>query len=70
MPIELSLAWFSAVIVLGYVSFLNDKLLPPASIIFTQELGFVRRYGSEIGLALGIVSFLFAIYTWLKPVGA
>lgn len=70
MPIALSLTWFSAVLVFGYVSYHNEKLLPPASIVFTQELGFVRRYGAELGLALGVVSFMFAIYTWLKQSGA
>ncbi len=68
MPVELSVTWFCVVIVFGYISVFNEKLLPAASIVFTQDLSFVRRFGSELGLALGIVSFLFAIYTWLKPV--
>ena len=33
-----------------------------------SEPGAFCFFGSELGLALGIVSFLFAIYTWLKPV--
>ncbi len=67
MPIGLAVTWLSIVVVLAYVSYSKDKLLPEASLVFTQELGFIRRYGSELGLLLGLVSLMLAIYTWLYP---
>lgn len=70
MPIGLVVTWLSVVVVLGYVSYSKDKLLPEASLVFTQELGFIRRYGSELGLLLGLVSLILAIYTWLYPYAA
>ena len=40
------------------------------AVVISDELGFVRRYGAEIGLALGVISFVASILMWLFPVTA
>lgn len=65
MPKPLALAWFGVVVVFGFLAFTKDKLLPPAAITFTSELGFIRRYGAELGLVLGVVSLILTIYSLL-----
>jgi hypothetical protein len=62
-----SFAWFSTVMTLGFVTFTREKLLPQAAIVITNDLGFLRRYGAEIGLALGVLSFVSAILMWWFP---
>lgn len=59
----IALPYFAAVFAMLYLSISKEKLLPAASIVFTNELGFIRRYGSELGLALGLISLALAIYT-------
>lgn len=61
------LAWLAMTIVFGYFSFYKAQLLPAASIIFTRELGFVRRYAGELGLILGLLSLIVAVYMWVIP---
>jgi hypothetical protein len=65
-----TLAWLSAVMTLGFISFTHERLLPQATIVISNELGFIRRYGAEIGLALGVVSFIASILMWLFPSAA
>lgn len=67
VPLPLAIAWITVAVVLGFLAFTKEKLLPPATITFTSELGFIRRYGSELGLLLGLVSLILAVYTWLSP---
>jgi hypothetical protein len=62
-----TLAWFSVIATLGFISFTHERLLPTASLVFTNDLGFVRRYGAELGLVLGVVSFIASIFMWLYP---
>lgn len=62
-PFSLGLVWFSAFVLFGFLSISKDKLLPSASLTFTSELGFIRRYGSELGLLLRVISLLLAIYS-------
>ena len=69
-PTSLAVVWFVVVVLFGFLSVTKDKLLPAASLTFTKELGFIRRYGGELGLILGLVSLALAIYTWLYPVVA
>lgn len=61
MSPRVALAWFSVVLLLGFLAFTKDKLLPVATLTFTEEPNFVRRYGAEISLALGVVSIILAI---------
>lgn len=61
VPPKVALAWFSVVVLLGFLSFTKEKLLPAASITFSHELNFVRRYGAEISLVLGVISIVLAI---------
>jgi hypothetical protein len=56
-----ALAWFSVVVLLGFLAFTKDKLLPAATLTFTDEPNFVRRYGAEISLVLGVISIILAI---------
>jgi hypothetical protein len=65
----LAASWFLTVMLFGYLSFFKDKLLPSASVVITQELGFVRRYGAEIGLILGVISLVVSVLMWLFPIG-
>ncbi|MES2352899.1 MAG: hypothetical protein V4568_00630 [Pseudomonadota bacterium] len=58
---RVALAWFSVVLLLGFLAFTKDRLLPAAALIFTDEPNFVRRYGAEIGLVLGVISIILAI---------
>ncbi len=55
-------AFISIILVFGFLSLTKNKLLPPASITFSNELGFIRRYGAELGLVLGVISLIFTIY--------
>ena len=64
----MAIPYFAAVVAMIYLSNSKEKLLPVASIVFTKELGFIRRYGSELGLALGLISLGLALYTWLNPI--
>ena len=68
--LPVTVAWFSAVATLGFISLSHEKLLPQATIVISNELGFVRRYGAEIGLALGIISFIASVLMWLFPITA
>jgi hypothetical protein len=68
--LPVTVAWFSAVATLGFISFSHEKLLPQATVVISNELGFVRRYGAEIGLALGLISFIASIFMWLFPISA
>jgi hypothetical protein len=61
----MKLSWFSVVVALGFLSFTKERLLPNATLVFTNELGFIRRYGSELGLILGVVSLILTIITML-----
>lgn len=63
-----TLAWFSAVMALGFISFTHEKLLPQATVVISNEQSFIRRYGAEIGLALGLISFVASILMWLFPI--
>lgn len=68
--LPLVLSWFLTSVLLAYISYNKQTLLPAAAITFSQDLGFVRRYGAELGLLLGILSILLAIYMWIVPYGA
>lgn len=70
MSTPVALAWISVVLTLGFITFTREKLLPTAALVFTNDLGFIRRYGAEIGLALGILSLIASILMWLYPNGA
>jgi hypothetical protein len=63
----LLLSWFATTCVFGYFSFFKKRLLPTASITFTRELGFVRKYGSELGLLLGVISLVLSVFMWIVP---
>jgi hypothetical protein len=63
IPKPMTFTWLSAVFLFAFLSFAKEKLLPAATISFTNELGFIRRYGSEIGLILGVVSLVLTIFT-------
>jgi hypothetical protein len=69
IPLPAFLSWIAMSVLFGFFSFNKRKLLPTATITFTQELGFIRRYGSELGLALGILALLLSIYMWMVPYG-
>ena len=49
------------------VSVLHKREAAPrsAAITFTNELGFIRRYGAELGLVLGVISLILTIYSLL-----
>lgn len=64
-PGSLYLTWGVVMLLLTVLSYPGSKLLPPAAITFTNELGFVRRYGAEIGLVLGVVSTILGIISLL-----
>ena len=64
------LSWLSLFFLLGYFAVLRERLIPKATITITKELGFLRRYASEIGLLLGIVALVLSIYMWIVPYGA
>jgi hypothetical protein len=61
------ISWAVAFSTLAFLIFARDKLLPSATLVFTHDLGFVRRYGAEIGLVLGIVSLVASIIMWIYP---
>lgn len=67
MPTPVTLVWLAVLVLFGILWFAKDRVLPAAALTFTTELGFVRRYGAELGLALGVLSILLALYTWLYP---
>ncbi|HEY6095702.1 MAG TPA: hypothetical protein VIU93_12195 [Gallionellaceae bacterium] len=69
IPLPAFLSWIVMAVMFGFFSFNKKKLLPTATITFTQELGFIRRYGSELGLALGLLALLLSIYMWMFPYG-
>ena len=69
IPLPAALTWIAMSVLFGFFSFNKRKLLPTATITFTQELGFIRRYGSELGLALGLLALLLSIYMWVVPYG-
>ena len=60
-PTAAYLTWFVVLLLLSIITYPNNKLLPPAAITFTNELGFIRRYGAEIGLVLGLVSIVLGL---------
>jgi hypothetical protein len=60
-PPRVALAWFSVVLLLGFLALTKEKLLPAAALTFTDEPNFVRRYGAEISLVLGVISIILAI---------
>jgi hypothetical protein len=60
-----ALAWLSVMLLLGFFSFIKDKLLPAASLTFTDEQNFVRRYAAEISLVLGVISTILGIVALL-----
>lgn len=66
----LTLSWLFTTVLLIYLSLFHERVLPRASITFTKELGFLRRYAGEIGLLLGVLSIALSIYMWVKPYGA
>jgi hypothetical protein len=70
VSVPLAMIWASFVLTLGFISFTSEKLLPTAALVFTNDLGFVRRYGAELGLALGVISLLASLLMWLYPVAA
>lgn len=67
IPTSLLLSWITITCLFGYFSFFKDRLLPVATITFTREMGFVRKYGSELGLILGVISLALAVYMWIVP---
>jgi hypothetical protein len=67
IPSSLLLSWITITSLFGYFSFFKDRLLPVASIVFTREMGFVRKYGSELGLLLGVISLVLSVYMWIVP---
>jgi hypothetical protein len=62
-----AMAWLSIVFTLGFIAFTRDRLLPTAALVFTNDLGFIRRYGAELGLALGVISLIASLFMWLYP---
>jgi hypothetical protein len=64
---RLVLAWLPLTLFMGFFWYYKERLLPAASITFTHELGFVRRYGSELGLLLGLLALAAAVYMWAVP---
>lgn len=67
-PLAVALIWFGAIVTFGFIGFFREKLLPAATITFSNEIGFIRRYGSELGLLLGILSIAIAFYMWLNSI--
>lgn len=67
-PMPVVLIWLGALMTFGFIGYFREKLLPAASITFSNELGFIRRYGSELGLLLGIMSIAIAFYMWFNPI--
>lgn len=65
VPMPLVIAWLGVVIALGFLSITKDKILPAATLSFSNELGFIRRYGSELGLLLGVISLALTIISFL-----
>ncbi|WP_296894949.1 hypothetical protein [Thiobacillus sp.] len=65
MPKPMTFAWLSAVLLFAFLSLTKERLLPAATISFTNEVGFIRRYGSEISLILGVVSLVLTIITMI-----
>ena len=59
-----------SLIALAYLTIRKDRLLPSASIIFTEEHGFLRRYTGELGLALALIGIVLSLLMWLYPVAA
>jgi len=68
--IYMLLSWLSVTAVFGYFALSKDSILPAATIVFTREYGFIRRYAAELGLVLGLLSLAFALYIWAVPNGA
>lgn len=69
-PDSLAVVWFLLFVLFFFIYLKKDKLLPAASLTFTHEPGFIRRYGGELSLILAIVSLALTIYSWLHPVSA
>lgn len=65
MPKAMTFTWLTAAFLLAFLAFAKDKLLPAAAISFTNELGFIRCYGSELGLLLGVITLVLAIVTMI-----
>lgn len=70
IPLGMLITWLAMTLVFGYFSIYKARLLPTATITFTRELSFVRRYAGELGLVLGALSFIAAIYMWVVPYAA
>jgi hypothetical protein len=67
IPLSLLFSWLALTVLFGYFSFFKKRLLPVATLTFTREVGFIRKYGSELGLALGAISLVLSIYMWIVP---
>jgi hypothetical protein len=66
----LSSALVATLLALTYLLLRKDRLLPLASIVFTEERGFLRRFAGELGLLLAVAGIVLSIYMWLNPVAA
>ena len=67
VSVPLVIAYVSLVFTLGFLFLTRDKLLPTATLVFTNDLGFIRKYGAELGLVLGLISLAVAGATWWYP---
>lgn len=64
-PSELYLTWIVVLVMLTIIAYPSNNLLPPATISFTNELSFIRRYGAEIGFLLGLISIALGLLSIL-----
>lgn len=65
----LMFSWIIAMVFFGYFSQYRNQVLPAASIVFSKDLGFFRRYAGELGLFLGVLAILMSLYMWMVPYG-
>jgi hypothetical protein len=70
MNTPVAIAYFGLTITIGFFALTRNKLLPEATVVVTDDLGFVRRYGAELGVGLGIISLVASVLMYLYPGGA
>lgn len=70
MSTPLATTWLAVVLALGFIGFMREKLLPAATLEFTNNFGFIRKYGTELGLALGLIAIVASLLMWVYPSGA
>ena len=58
------LGLFFAMITLVFLFFFRKKLFPTSILILTKEKSFIRKYSTELGLLLAIVSIILTIIGW------